>query len=215
MIGLLLVAVDLLRAFISDRKALGAACAVLCAFSAIACYERNQVWSSEVRLWTDAADKAPNKARPRAQLAYALLRSHRCLDSVRAFETAARLAKPDYALLVDWAVAYDCARDPNAALEKYQAAAQLEPRAHAYSQIGRIYLNAGRINEALMALNKAASVDPKYAVTYLYRGMAYSTAGEYAAALDDFRRVLALDPSNTDAVRAVNEIQAHLNATRQ
>lgn len=215
MIGLLLVAVDLLRAFISDRKALGAACAVLCAFSAIACYERNQVWSSEVRLWTDAADKAPNKARPRAQLAYALLRSHRCLDSVRAFETAAHLAKPDYALLVDWAAAYDCARDPNAALEKYQAAAQLEPRAHAYSQIGRIYLNAGRINEALAALNNAISVDPKYAVTYLYRGLAYSTAGEYAAALDDFRRVLALDPSNTDAARAVNEIQTHLNATRQ
>ncbi len=211
MIGLLLIAVDLLRAFISDRKALATASAVLCAFSAIACYERNQVWSSEVRLWTDAAEKAPDKARPRAQLAYALLRSHRCLDSVRAFGAAARLAKPDYALLVDWAAAYDCARDPNAALEKYQAAAQLEPRAHAYSQIGRIYLNAGRIDEALAALNKAASVDAKYAITYLYRGMAYSAAGDYTAALRDFRLVLALDPSNADAARALSELQAHLN----
>jgi tetratricopeptide (TPR) repeat protein len=212
MIGLLLIAVDLLRAFIRDRKSLAAAAVVLCALGALACYERNQVWSSEIRLWTDAAEKAPEKARPRTQLAYSLLRSHRCIDALREFSSASRLQKPDYAMLVDWAAAYDCARDPNAALAKYEAAAQLEPRAHAYSQMGRIYLNAGRINEALAALNHAAAVEPNYPVTYLYRGMALSTVGQYSAAVEDYRRVLALDPANADAARGLNEAQARMGA---
>jgi hypothetical protein len=212
MVGLVMIAVDLLRAFIRDRKALVIATAGFCALGALACYKRNQVWASETRLWADAAEKAPEKARPQTQLAYSLLRSRRCIDALREFSSAAKLQKPDYAMLVDWAAAYDCARDPNAALAKYEAAAQIEPRAHAYSQIGRIYLNAGRVNEALAALNHAAAVEPSYPVTYLYRGMALSSVGQYSAAAEDYRRVLALDPTNADAARGLNEAQSRMAA---
>ena len=64
---------------------------------------------------------------------------------------------PDYNLLVDWALAYDCLNQPDVALAKLRQAAALEPTAHVYSQIGMIYGKRAQWAEAMEALGRPKS----------------------------------------------------------
>ena len=76
--------------------------------------------------------------------------------------TVAQLEKPDYRLLMDWALVDDCLNRSDAAMQKYQQAAALEKTAHVYSQIARIHAKAGRIAPALEALATAQALDPTF-----------------------------------------------------
>ena len=80
-------------------------------------------------MWEDSAAKSPQKARPRFQLAYSEYQAGRCADAVNEFERTAQLEKPAYDLYVDWALAYDCAGNTSAAVEKLNRAAAMEPSA--------------------------------------------------------------------------------------
>jgi len=43
--------------------------------------------------------------------------------------------------------------------------------------------------------------------------MAFAAVGQYSASAEDYRRVLALDPANADAVRGLNDTQARMAAS--
>ena len=49
--------------------------------------------------------------------------NHRCLDAIAEYAEAARVAQPNYGLLVDWGLAYECADQPGAAVAKLREAA--------------------------------------------------------------------------------------------
>jgi tetratricopeptide (TPR) repeat protein len=214
MIGLVLVAVDLVRLLTPTRKQLVYVTAGVLAISALFTYNRDGVWKNGTALWSDAVAKAPTKARTRVRLAYALFDSHRCLDSSREFETASRLAKPDYELLVDWALASECLHNAPDALAKLRAAAALEPKAHAYSQIGRIYITMGLFDEAFQALDQAERLDPNFSLTYVYRGVAHARLRQYDTAAADFERALQIDPTDITAQRGLADAQARFTADR-
>src|ERR1022692_5246661 len=93
-------------------------------------------WSSDVcscDLWEDAARKSPGKQRVHFQLAHTYYTNGRCSDAIAQYAEAARVQKPDYGLLVDWGLAYDCADQPDRAVAKLREAAALVPTAHVYS----------------------------------------------------------------------------------
>jgi tetratricopeptide (TPR) repeat protein len=167
----------------------------------IATHQRARVWSSEVALWEDSVAKSPWNARAHFHLAVAYYVEKRCQDALRHFAEAARLGKPDAGLLADWGLAEDCAGKPQAALEKLHQAARLEPTAHIYTQIGMIHGKLGQREEALRALERAQSLDPRYEMTYFYRGHVYAVAGEFEKAAREYRKALELNPHN-EAARA-------------
>ena len=53
--------------------------------------------------------------------------------------------------------------------------------AHVYSQIGMEYGKQGNYPEALEALATAEKSDPKFAMTYVYRGNIFEVQGDNAA----------------------------------
>jgi protein O-mannosyl-transferase len=202
-IGLLFISVEFLGRWKVSRNALiGVLALVLIAEGALT-YQRNLLWGSAIDIWKDTVSKSPAKLRPRFQLAFAEFQSAACSDSVDEFGKAAALEPPKYDLLLDWALAYDCAGNPQQAIAKLQQAAVEHPSAHVYSQIGKEYGGMGKYPEALEALETAQRLDPRFAMTYYYLGNIHAIQGNRAQAREDYQRVLTLDPNNAPATEAL------------
>jgi protein O-mannosyl-transferase len=166
-------------------------------------YQRNLLWSSAVDIWKDTVSKSPSKYRARFQLALVEYQAGSCSDAVEQYQKAATMERPTYDLLLDWALAYDCAGDPQQAIAKLQQAAGIEPSAHVYSQLGMEFGKIGKYTEALAALQTAQERDPGFAMTYYYLGNIHAIQGDQAQALANYQHVLALDPSNQPAREAL------------
>jgi Flp pilus assembly protein TadD len=214
MLGLVLVAMDLMRVLAADRRKFAYASAAVLALSAMLTYNRNGLWRSGVTIWADAAAKSPRKARTRMHYGYVLLNARRCGDAQREFQAASTLGPPSYELYVDWAFASECLNDTQGAVAKLRAAAALEPRAHAYSQIARIYITKGLYDDALRALEQAEKIDPAFSLTYVYRGLAHSRLRQFQNAIVDFQRALQLDPSDATAQQGLAAAEAQFTADR-
>lgn len=210
MIGLILIALEFLRRVRVDYRRLAAALAAVALVYGVAAYRRNYVWTDRIALWQDAVAKAPNKARPRFQLAYAYYEAQRCAESVAEYGRAARLKAPTYGLLIDWALALDCLNQPEQALEKLRAAAALDRTAHVHSLIGMVYAKRSRWQEALDALAVAEKINPNYAAMLIYRGGVRMGQREYAMAAADYRRAVELEPDNEIARAGLAGAQAQL-----
>lgn len=197
MLGLILVCLEFLRHWkVSQAAWAGAAILIACT---ILTYQRSAVWANPLSLWQDAAAKSPRKYRPNFQLAFALYDSGNCPGAASAFGKASRLAQPQYDLLVDWGLSLDCAGQWQDAVVKLRQAFQLAPSAHIQSQIGMVYAKHSQWQDALSALAQAETLDPKFEMTYVYRGKIFQATGNNAAAAAQYQRALALNPANADA----------------
>ena len=198
-IGLLFIAVDFLRRWKTGRATLVTVLGVVLMAEAALTYQRNELWGSAVEIWKDTADKSPRKVRPAFQLAFAYYQARNCGAAVDEFAKAAQIEPPTFDLLVDWALAYDCAGRPDDALAKLKQAASITPNAHVYSQIGMEYGKTGKYPEAMDALAMAERLNPRFAMTYVYRGNIYEVQKNAGAAAQEYRHALALDPYNQPA----------------
>jgi protein O-mannosyl-transferase len=214
MIGLLLIVAAGLQRIRVDRRKLAAGMCGVAVLLGVLTYQRNQVWASDIALWQDTVRKSPNSARDHFQLAQTYVDAGRCQDALGEFAAASRLEPPAYDLLVDWGLAYDCAGQIDQALAKLEQAAALKPSAHVYSQIGMIYARHSRWADALAALAQAEKLDSNYAYTYFYRGGVRAKTNDFAGAVADFRRALALDPSLDAARQGLAYAEQRLPAQR-
>jgi tetratricopeptide (TPR) repeat protein len=190
-LGLALIAVEFLRR-LKFAQIVGVGMAVLAACTVLT-YQRSEVWASSLSLWEDTAAKSPKKVRPRFQIAYARYELGQCPEAAAQYETAAKLGPPDYTLLTDWALALDCAGHADEAIQKLQQAIGVERNAHAFSLIGMVYGKQGKKDEALAALAQAELINPKFAMTYVYRGNVYEVSGEPARAAQEYQHALTLE----------------------
>lgn len=202
-IGLLLITVEFLRRWKPSRNTFVAALAAVLIAEGTLTYQRNLLWGSEVAIWKDTVDKSPRKMRPRFQLALADFHAGDCAESVNEYQRTAALETPGYELLLDWALAYDCAGNTQQAIAKLQQAVALNPSAHTYSQLGREYGKAGNYTAALQALAMAERLDPSFAMTYYTLGNVHQAEGDLARAREDYQTVLRIDPNNEPARAAL------------
>jgi len=175
---------------------------------ALACYQRNQVWAGDVALWEDTVVKSPHNWRAHFHLGVAYSRLGRCSDALPHYELASKLGKPDYRLLVDWALAEDCLSRPEQAVAKLRQAAGLERTAYVYSLIGMMYGKQKKYAEALEALATAEQIDPSEDMLYFYRGNVYAATADLAKAIENYRRAVILNPENEGARRALGRLEA-------
>lgn len=200
-IGLLFILVEFLRRWKGSRNLLIAVLGVVLLVEGAVTYQRNELWANAIDLWKDTVLKSPRALRPRFQLAFAYYAAGACSESAEEFQKAAALEPPKYDLLLDWALAYDCAGHPEIAVTKLKQAADTINDAHVYQQLGSEYGRMGKYPEALDALATAVRLDPQFSMTYFTRGNVYLSEGNKAQAVEDYRRALALDPRN-EAARA-------------
>lgn len=212
MLGLLLIAVEFLARLKIARRTLATACVVVVVIFAGMTYARAEVWSSELTLWGDTTQKSPENWRAHFQLASAYYNLGRCAEAASEYQKTAQLETPDYNLLVNWGLAYDCLSQPDNALARLRQAAALEPTAHVYSQIGMIYGKRAQWTEAMEALAKAQQIDPGFAPTYVYQGLVRLATNQPEAAVQDFQRALAIDPTLQQAKDGLAQAQARLQA---
>ncbi len=200
---LLLITVDFLRRWKVGRGAMLATLAAVLAVAGTLTYRRNELWGNPAALWQDAVNKSPNKARPHFQLAYAQMQSGQCQAAMQNYEMVAKLEPPDQSLLVDWALAEDCALKTEAAIARLKQAAQMIPSAHVYSLIGMMYGKQGRVPESLDALETAEKLDPKFEMIYVYRGNDYLSTGNFSGAAAEFQRAISINPLNQVAINGL------------
>jgi len=116
--------------------------------------------------------------------------------------------------LLDWALADNCLNKHEAALQKFQQAATLEKTAHVYTQIAMMHAKMGKTEEAFQALATAQALDPSFDVTYLYRGQLLAGMNNLPAAEQEYRRALAANPNNQQAIELLQQVQTHLRMRR-
>ncbi len=204
MIGLILIVLEFLRRInLSRAIGIGAVALVACA---VATYQRNLMWGSPLDLWRDAVAKSPNKYRPRFQLAYALYEQGACKEAADSYAIAAKIGPVDTRLLVDWALALDCAGDWKTAIDQLRRALLFENSAHIHTQIAMVLAKHGGSPEALEELEMAERLDPSYEMTYVYRGNIYEMSGNRDLAAREYTRALGLNPRNQTARDALARV---------
>jgi len=214
MIGLLFIVLEFLRRVdVRQPKGMMALAAVLVIAAAVT-HSRNYVWSDKIALWEDTVAKSPNKPRVQFQLAQAYYESSDCAKALPHYERSAQLDPRDDRLFTDWGLAYDCLNQPDQAVAKIRHALDLKPTAHAYSQLGMIFGKNGKYAEAFEALAAAAKIDPNFDMTYFYRGTVHLSAGDPAAAVQDFRQALAINPRNQPALHNLAIAESRLGNRR-
>jgi tetratricopeptide (TPR) repeat protein len=204
MVGLLLILVDVLSRLKIRTRALAGICAAVILVAAAATYSRAEVWADPVSLWEDNVRKSPNKARGHFNLGFAYYAQGRPDLALPEFEKTARLTPPTQSLLLDWGLAYDGLNRPDEALAKFKQAALLAPTpgvspANIHTQIAKIYAQRSQWPEALDALATAERIDSHYPEIFSYRGKIYFKTGQLPAAIQQYQRALALDPTLEDA----------------
>ena len=204
-LGLVLICCEALRRLkFAQMIGIGATALIICSMLT---YQRNQVWSSPLALWQDSVNKSPNKYRPRFQLARQLYDENRCLDAVQSYDKASRLGPLEDQLLIDWALALDCARRPvDEVVDKFRQAAAIYDTAHVHTQIAAEYARHKRYQEALEELDQAEKIDPNYDVTFFYRGGVAEALGNRAEAQRFYRRALELNPQDRPARDALARV---------
>jgi tetratricopeptide (TPR) repeat protein len=207
MVGLVMIALDLLSRWNAKKATIGTALAVVLVVAAELTRNRNQVWASSQALWHDTVAKSPNKTRPRFHLAFSYYELGQCDEAVKHYEKAASLEAPDYRLLMDMALAYDCAGKAEEALDRLRQAAKLEATGHVHAQIGMVLAKRARYAEALEALDQAEKLDPAFGMTYVYRGNIHFIAGDLDKAAAEYRRALALNRRDAVALEALSKVE--------
>jgi tetratricopeptide (TPR) repeat protein len=184
------------------------------ALAAAATHARAETWSDPVTLWEDTARKSPGKSRPHFQLAYAYYEQQHYDRAISEYEKTATLVKPDYELLLDWGLAYDGLHQGDKALEKFREAAGIEPTAHVYTQIGKVYADRRDWAQAMAAFDTAEKLDPGFVHTYVYKGLVHLATGDAAGAIPLFQRALTIDPMNQPAREGLLQAQRAPRAPR-
>jgi protein O-mannosyl-transferase len=213
-IGLLLVAVEVLRRWKIGRGALVAALAATLVFASFLTYSRSLLWSSDLALWQDSVSKSPLKSRPQFQLAFAYFARGRCDLALPHYEAAGVRGSNDYRLLVDWALDYSCLGRHEEGIAKLRQAGYLRNTAQVHSLIGMIYTKEGKLAEARQALDLAERIDPGFDITYAYRGALYAAEGDLNAAAAEYRRSLALNPGSRAAQQGLAAVEQRLPKVR-
>jgi len=98
------------------------------------------------------------------------------------------------------------------AIVKLRAAHAIAPSALIQAQIGMIYGKNSRSEEAMQALAEAEKLDPRFDMTYVYRGNLYAARGDYVTAAAWYRHALAINPRNDAARQQLPQMEAQLAA---
>ncbi len=203
-LGLLLIVLEWLSRQPIPSLKTSAGCAAVLLVLATLTWNRNHDYTSAERLWRASIAENPSNARAHFQLAHALYSGGGCAESSNEYQQAYRLGQQGADLLVDWALALDCAGQPEAAAGKLKEALEKSPRSfHARSTLGMVYGKQGRLEEALAELNQAIELNRGFGMTWTYRGNVLFMMGRREEAASDFKQALAINPDDPAAQKGL------------
>jgi tetratricopeptide (TPR) repeat protein len=97
--------------------------------------------------------------------------------------------------------------------EQFRASLRAEPNAPAYDFLGEIAIRRGALEEAERGFQAALSLDQSDSDAHCGLGYLYKAAGRKAEALSQYQAGLVTDPTNPQALAAVQELRQHSAST--
>lgn len=134
-----------------------------CMILIVLTYNRNKVWRSPVRLWSDAVKKSPAKDRPWINLGVAYGKSGNFLEASKCFLKVIEINP-------DWSQAYEMLGDSYLELKRYRDAVDVSllgidrdpANPVIYNNLGIAYAELGRDDDAKQAFSTAIALKPGY-----------------------------------------------------
>jgi tetratricopeptide (TPR) repeat protein len=199
----------------ANRKFLMALCGLGVLYATLS-YQRAEVWSSAISLWSDTAEQSPNKFRPRFWLGQAYLTAGRCADALHEFDRASKLAaKPDPEIHFFRASALGCNNQDLAAAEEMSKSIALKgPDPQALAFRATYYARAGEVAKAHADLDQALQIDPDNVPALSTRGRIYLAEGRFAESVADLERAVRLFPRDASLNVALDEARRRLQAIK-
>jgi len=190
------------------RALVGAMIAIMVMF-AMAAYQRNTVWGSEISLWTDVVEKSPRKARGYNNLGFALYEEGFTQKALPHYLQALQL-NPDFATAHNnLGRAYLSMGLEDEAIGHFVKALELKPGyLKAGNNLGAAYLQAGQTEAAIRSLEVVVAMDPDYATAHYNLALAYIERGLREKAREELQEALRLRPGYQKARRLSLSLQS-------
>lgn len=132
--------------------------ALLLAFGS---FERNRVWQDQITLWSDAAAKSPDKARPHNNLGVALRRAGRLDEAAGQYKRVIEIDPQFLEAYNNLANVLIQTGRFQEALDYFYRALEIDPRyAVIHNNVGRLMVRMGRYDRALMHFSEAVRLQP-------------------------------------------------------
>ncbi|ABC82845.1 tetratricopeptide repeat protein [Anaeromyxobacter dehalogenans] len=180
-------------------RPLVAASLVVALALAVATFARNEVWADDVRLWADAAAKAPANPRTHGNLGQALAQRGDVARGMAEIDTALRL-KPDfYQAHTNKGVLLLQQGQVVPALEHLRTAVALAPDdAPSRFALARALHGAGDLAGAVEEYRTVLGRSGRHRLALNNLAVAYAQLGRLDLAVEHFRKAAELDPEDPE-----------------
>ena len=162
---------------------------------AVLTFQRNDVWENDIKLWGNAIEGSPRKARPLNNRGVEFKKLG-FLDLALSDLDHAIVIKPDYPeAYFNRGNLYKMKGQYDLALADLTKAIDLEPHnAEGYSARAYLYRRKDMVEEALKDFDAAITLDPNNAETYNNRAYIYQKTGHKQDAIADYSRAISVQP---------------------
>jgi len=159
---------------------------------------RNEVWSTELALWTDVVAKSPQKSRSRDNLGLALAHRRREAEAIVQFREAVRLDPMNVRAANahnNLGSVYRKKGWTDQAIEEYQRAIRLKPDfGYAHYNLANAYDDLGLTDQAIDHFQFALRLKPLRPEVHNNLGIAYVKKGWIDKAIEQFEAAVRMDP---------------------
>ncbi len=174
---------------------------------------RNPVWSSDMRLWSDAVAKAPTNFRAHANLGSAFHAKGELETAVMHYKVAIDLYPDEASSYANLGGALTDLGDMQGAGEALHTAIKLsEPDALAHYNLGHYLEKTGDLQRARSAYERAIKLNPSYAKAYGKLGVMHAREGDVEAGATALEKALELAPDDPRSYVNLMVIYRMLNA---
>ena len=197
----ILMAVTLVYRYIKPKWLRVAALGALVMICSNWTYERNSVWSNEVALWKDCAEKSPNKARPHNNLGLALAQKGKLKEAVEHYSKALNI-KPGYVeVLNNLGLALSEQGRLEEAISYYSKALEINPDfVGPHYNLGLALAKQGKLERAISHFSRAVKIKPDFAEAHNNLGVALDEQGKLEEAISHYSDALEIKPDNIDVL---------------
>jgi tetratricopeptide (TPR) repeat protein len=178
---------------------------------AIATHRQTFWWENNLALYARGVAVAPHNLMARLNLASALFENHQYEDAFRVAQEALQIDPNSPLALTDVAEAAYFHGDYPAAERYYSRTLSLaSPSVDQIYYLASARIKMGRYQEALFVLQQGIHRWPNAPGYHALMGQAFAAMGEWAAAREQYKLELKLDPANSEAQGRLAEAEEHL-----
>lgn len=203
-IGLIIGVVYLFSRLLRDHKVYVAVFSVVVLALTVLTIQRNQVWQTEVAMWTDVVKKSPKKSRGYLNLGRAYLQKGKTRRGLVYLSKAIELNPQDVDAYNQRGL-YLYRNGLHAmALDDFNLALQYDPRATSILvNRGNLFRRIGEYDMAMKDFNSALSVRKDDYRIYVNRGNVFAKLRQFDKALNDFQTARQLNPKYVDILKNI------------